>query len=52
MEDEPASAVFRVAGVSSHAKAPVMGEDREISVENGAFADKFGPHAVHLYMID
>ncbi len=52
MEDQPARAAFRVAGVGRQATARVVGEDREIAVENGAFTDEFGPHAVHLYAID
>ncbi|HQK95499.1 MAG TPA: hypothetical protein PLD23_18525 [Armatimonadota bacterium] len=51
MQEEAAKATFAVAGLTGGATAEVIGEDRTIPVTDGAFADDFGPHAVHLYRI-
>lgn len=51
MRGESTSAEFQVAGVRGEAKAEVLGEDREISIRDGDFADTFQPWCVHLYRI-
>ena len=51
MEGSRAKATFRVHGLSGKSVAEVIGEDRQIQVNRGQFADEFGPYAVHLYKI-
>ncbi len=51
MRDGTTNATFRVAGVDGKATARVLGEDREIALNGGAFQDTFRPWDVHLYRI-
>ncbi|MCR4414854.1 MAG: beta-galactosidase [Thermoguttaceae bacterium] len=51
MEGTPAKARFEVRGLQGKAAAEAIGEARGLPVENGRFADLFGPYEVHLYRI-
>src|SRR5262249_50861843 len=51
MRDGKTGARFRVAGVSGTATAHVLGENREITANDGALQDTFQPWEVHLYRI-
>lgn len=51
MRKEATRGTFVVAGLPAKAAATVLGEDREIAVVNGTFADDFQPYGVHLYRI-
>lgn len=51
MRDGTTTATFLVAGVKGVATARVLGENREISLEGGAFQDTFQAFQVHLYQI-
>jgi len=42
---------FWLKGLSGRARAEVLGENRQIVLENGAFSDEFEPYGVHLYRI-
>ncbi len=53
--DRPAQARFSLAealraGVA--ARVVVQGEERELELRDGAFADEFAPHAVHVYRLE
>ena len=45
-------ATFRVRGLRARSVATVLGEDRELDVVGGRFADDFAPYGVHLYRIE
>jgi hypothetical protein len=51
MEGTPAKVRFEVRGLQGKAVAEAIGEARGLAVENGRFADLFGPYEVHLYRI-
>jgi len=51
MERGKTTGAFLVSGVSETATAEVIGEGRQIAVNNGKFEDTFEPYAVHLYRI-
>ncbi len=51
MRDGKTRATFRVAGVTGTATAHVLGENREITANDGALQDTFRPWEVHLYRI-
>ena len=44
-------AEFSVSGLTSGAKAEVLGEGRTISLQNGKLRDHFNGYDVHLYVI-
>ena len=45
------TASFTLRDFPAHASAEVLGEERSISVTNGAFQDEFSSYGVHLYKI-
>ncbi|OHB71180.1 MAG: hypothetical protein A2V70_14030, partial [Planctomycetes bacterium RBG_13_63_9] len=47
----PTTATFQLQGLPGKTTAEVIGENRTIQLENGTFADDFGPYEVHLYKI-
>ncbi len=49
MRGQATEARFQVAQIPSRAKAEVLGENRSIEVQDGAFHDTFQPWDVHLY---
>ena len=51
MRNKPADGSFKVRGLPAEATARVIGEDREVVVRNGQFADRFSAYGVHLYRI-
>ncbi len=51
MKRRPGKAVLSVEGLKKGSKVEVIDEGREILAGDGAFADEFGPLAVHLYRI-
>jgi hypothetical protein len=51
MEETPARGTFRLEGLASTATAQVLGENRQVAVTNGTFADDFAGYGVHLYRI-
>ncbi len=51
MRNEDTDASFLVSGAAESARASVLGESRELSVESGSFVDHFAPWDVHLYRI-
>ncbi|MBI3829286.1 MAG: hypothetical protein HY291_07205 [Planctomycetes bacterium] len=51
MRNAEAKGAFTVAGLKGKAKAEVIGEDRTLDVNDGAFEDAFKPYDVHLYKI-
>lgn len=51
MQGAPTTARFTVEGLTGTATAEVLGEDREITVTDGAFDDAFDGWGVHLYRI-
>jgi hypothetical protein len=51
MRDAQSEATFQVAGLTGSTTAEVLGEDRQLKVENGQFRDTFRPWDVHLYRI-
>ena len=51
MRNKPARGTFRVRGLPAEATARVLGEDREVAVRDGQFADDFPAYGVHLYRI-
>jgi len=51
MEDRPAKATFRLAGLSGKAAVEVLGEQRSLPANDGRFEDAFAPYEVHLYRI-
>lgn len=51
MRHRPARGSFALDGVSSSTKAQVLGESREVLVEQGRWSDDFAPYAVHLYRL-
>ena len=51
MEGTEATGTFTVKGAPDNATAEVIGENRELVVENGTFSDRFDGYAVHLYKI-
>ena len=50
LSPQPADAAF-AAGSATSKKATVLGESREIAVEDGKFTDHFEGYAVHLYRL-
>ena len=51
MYGEETKATFRVQGLMGNRTAEVLGEDRQVRVQNGVFTDAFAGHGVHLYRI-
>ena len=51
MRDGSARASFSISELPAKATAEVLGENRAIEVQDGAFADDFEPYGVHLYRI-
>jgi hypothetical protein len=51
MYGEETKAAFRVQGLTGNRTAEVLGEDRQVRIQNGVFADAFAGHGVHLYRI-
>ena len=51
MRDGKTIATFRVAGLAGKGTARVLGEGRQITVQDGVFRDAFRPWDVHLYQI-
>ena len=51
LRSEPMRATFSLRGNDSGQKVEIMGESREIRVQNGSFSDDFAPYAVHLYQL-
>ena len=51
MRNAPTRGTFEVKGLPAHATANVLGESRQIKLENGRFDDDFRPYDVHLYAI-
>jgi len=52
MRNAEVKAAFKIAGLTGKAKAEVLGENRSIEVDEGAFNDTFKPFEVHLYKIN
>jgi hypothetical protein len=51
MRDTATGAGFKLKGIKSETQVEVLGENRSISVKDGAFRDDFGPWGVHLYRV-
>jgi hypothetical protein len=51
MYGEETKATFRVQGLTGNRTAEVLGEDRQVRVQNGVFTDACAGHGVHLYRI-
>jgi len=51
MRAEATLATFAVPGLPPSSTATVLGENRQIGVQNGVFSDFFQPYEVHLYRI-
>jgi hypothetical protein len=51
MRNKPAKGSFHVRGLPAEATARVLGEDREVAIRDGQFADDFPAYGVHLYRI-
>jgi hypothetical protein len=51
MADGATSATFDLAGLGRGARVEVLGEDRDVVADEGAFEDDFAPYDVHLYRI-
>jgi len=51
MRPKATRATFRLKGLPAGAKIEVIDEGRTLTAEGGAFADDFGPYAVHLYRV-
>lgn len=51
MRNAPTKGIFEVRGLSEVSKVEVMGEERNIQVENGKFEDDFGAYDVWIYRI-
>jgi hypothetical protein len=49
MRDMAANATVTLAGDVGDTTVEVLGENRALPVQNGAFSDRFGPWDVHLY---
>ncbi|MCD6308742.1 MAG: hypothetical protein J7M24_07085, partial [Candidatus Latescibacteria bacterium] len=52
MRDAATNVSFLVAAVPEQAIARVIGENRSVTVEKGAFQDHFEPYDVHIYRIE
>ncbi|MHC4872279.1 MAG: hypothetical protein ACYTFY_10580 [Planctomycetota bacterium] len=48
---DPARAEIKVDGLNRSSNAVVVGENREVAVEQGSFRDDFEPYGVHVYCI-
>ena len=48
---EPARGSFALRGLPEQATANVLGEDRDITIRKGEFADDFTAYGVHIYEI-
>ena len=51
MYHEETTAEFRVAGMPGQATATVLGEGREVTLQDGRFSDRFSGYGVHLYQM-
>jgi hypothetical protein len=51
MRNRPARGSITVSGLPAEATAHVLGEDRNLAVRDGQFADDFPAYGVHLYRI-
>jgi hypothetical protein len=51
MTREPVRGAVEIDGLAGDATAEVLGEERELRVRNGKFADEFGAYDVHLYRL-
>jgi hypothetical protein len=51
MRDGSTKATFKLPGIKGGAKIEVIGENRKVAVQNGAFEDGFEGFGVHLYRI-
>lgn len=51
MRNTSTRGTFELKGLPDHATANVLGESRQIKLENGRFDDDFRPYDVHLYAI-
>ena len=51
MRDTATVATFTIPGLPTTTTAEVLGEDRQITVNNGQFQDSFDGYGVHLYKI-
>lgn len=51
MRDDATRASFSVMGLTESATAEALGENRQITLQHGAFSDDFNGYAVHLYKI-
>ncbi len=51
MYGEETQATFRVQDLTGNRTADVIGEDRQVRVQNGVFTDAFAGYGVHLYRI-
>jgi len=51
MRDGQTRGTFKVAGLKGKQKVEVLGEDRALDAEDGAFEDAFKPWDVHVYAI-
>ena len=49
LRNQPARAAFSLRGAGSGQTAEVLGESREVRIQDGQFSDEFEPYAVHLY---
>jgi hypothetical protein len=51
MTREPVRGALEIDGLAGDATAQVLGEERELHVQNGKFADEFKGYDVHLYRL-
>lgn len=51
MREGETSCQFKLAGLTGKARAEVLGENRSLDIQDGAFTDPFRPWDVHLYRI-
>jgi hypothetical protein len=51
MYREETTAEFHLAGLVGEGTAAVLGEDREITLRDGRFSDRFEGYGVHLYRL-
>jgi hypothetical protein len=52
MRDATTKARFQLQGAQKNASVEVLGENRQISSQDGSFSDDFRPWDVHLYRIE
>jgi hypothetical protein len=51
MREGKTSATFTLDGFTGHTQVTVLGENRELTAEDGVFTDTFAPWDVHLYRL-